>query len=490
MPHITIIGLGPGSPKHLTREAWEMLSRAEEVWLRTLHHPVVSSLPSEVELRSFDEFYETSETFAQVYERIAARVVNLGQRSTGVLYAVPGHPLVGEATVSAILEKARELKIPIRLVAGLSFIEPLLIALEVDALDGLQIFDALDIVALMHPPVMPDWPALIAQVYSREVASDLKLVLMNQYPDEHEVSLIDAAGTSAQTMTRVPLYEIDRYVAGPLTSLYLPPLPPTCSFEGFQETIARLRSPGGCPWDREQTHKSLRNNVLEEAYEVIAAIDAEDQEALREELGDLLLQIVLQTQIAVEYGDFQMPEVIAGIDAKLKRRHPHVWGDIHVDGAQDVCRNWEAIKRAERESEGERQRSLLAGVPKTLPALAQAYAYGNRAANVGIDRASIDEIVREVQAEVAALTSASDLETQVRKLGALLFAVADWARWLDVDPESALREANLRFAQRLQYVEVIAYKRETSLQQMEIANLKRLWREAKQTTNENGSPLA
>ncbi len=473
MSHITIVGLGPGSPEHLTCEALEMLSHAEEVWLRTLHHPVVSSLSIEAELRSFDALYETSETFEQVYEQIVERVLALGQRSGGVIYAVPGHPLVGEATVPSIMEIAREQGVPIRLVAGLSFIEPLLAALEVDALDGLQIFDALDIVKLIYPPIMPDLPALIAQVYSREVASDLKLALMNQYPDEHKVSLVDAAGTSAQTVRSLPLYEIDRQAlaVGALTSLYLPPLPSTCSFEGFQETIARLRSPEGCPWDREQTPKSLRKNLLEEAYEVIAAIDAEDQDALREELGDLLLQIVLQTQIAGEYGDFQMPEVITGIDAKLKRRHPHVWGSVQVDGAQDVCRNWEAIKQAERESEGHGQRSLLDGIPKTLPALAQAYAYGSRAANVGVESSNVGEIIERVRAEVEALTLASDLEAQVRKLGELLFAVAEWGRWLSVDPESALREANLRFAQRLQHLEAMAHECKISLQHMEDVDL-------------------
>ncbi len=479
MPHITIVGLGPGSPEHLTCEALETLSHAEEVWLRTSHHPVVSNLTIKAELRSFDELYETSETFRQVYERIVESVLDLGQRDKGVIYAVPGHPMVGEATVLSIMRRAHEREIPTRLVAGLSFIEPLLTALEVDALDGLQIFDALDVVELIHPPIKPDFPALIAQVYSREVASDLKLVLMNQYPDEHSVSLIDAAGTPAQAVRSMPLYEIDRtaLAVGPLTSLYLPPLPATCSFEGFQETIARLRSPEGCPWDRKQTPKSLRNNLLEEAYEVIAAIDAEDQDALCEELGDLLLQVVLQTQIAVEYGDFQMPDVIAGIDAKLKRRHPHVWGSVQVDGAQEVCRNWEAIKQAERESEGHGQRSLLDGVPKTLPALAQAYAYSSRAANIGVESSNLEAVIARIRAEVEALTLPSDLDAQVHKLGDLLFAIAEWGRWLNIDPESALREANLRFAQRLKRLESTAYERKTSLQQVKGGDLEHLWQD-------------
>ena len=223
MTHITIVGLGPGELHQLTLEAWQVLSEAKEVWLRTLHHPVVAQLPAELTLHSFDSLYEAGETFEQVYETIVAQVLTLARQREELVYAVPGHPLVGEATVTHLLAAAREAEIAVRIVAGLSFIEPALTALEVDALDGLQIIDALDLVSLHHPPLMPDVPALIAQVYSRSVASDLKLVLMNQYPDEHPVALIDAAGTSAQWVRRIPLYEIDRYEASPLTSLYLFP---------------------------------------------------------------------------------------------------------------------------------------------------------------------------------------------------------------------------------------------------------------------------
>ncbi len=479
MAKITIVGLGPGSAAQLTREAWEVLTGAGELWLRTARHPVTQGLPAGLAVHSFDGLYEERETFSEVYAEIVRQVLELGRRAEGVVYAVPGHPLVGESTAPEILKAARAAGIPVRIVEGLSFIEPTLSALEVDAVDGLQLVDALDIAAEHHPQLNPDRPALIAQVYSRAVASDLKLTLMNQYPDEHKVVLVEAAGTAAQVVETMPLYEIDRRDHGPLTSLYVPAMAPVHSFEGFQETVARLRAPDGCPWDREQTHQTLRTNLLEEAYEVIQAIDAEDEVALCEELGDLLLQIVLHSQIAVDDGEFRMADVVAGIDAKIKRRHPHVWGDVAAQGAEQVLQNWEVLKRKERESSGEAEKSLLEGVPKALPALAQAYSYGGRASRVGFDWDAIAGVWEKVQEELEELRAAETPKEQAEELGDLLFAVVNLARWMKVDPESALRETNMKFARRFRYVESKARERGQALEKMGLAALDQLWDEAK-----------
>lgn len=480
MATITIVGLGPGAPEHLTREAWQVLSDTDVVWLRTVHHPVISHLPESVVLRSFDDFYEEAESFTAVYKAIAERIMALVEDGD-VIYAVPGHPLVGESSVLNILERARKNEVKVRLVEGLSFIEPTLTALSVDALNGVQIVDAVEVMALHHPPLNPDFAALIGQVYSRAVASEIKLTLMNQYPDEHRVALVEGAGTRAQEVTWLPLYEIDRRNSGLLTSLYVPPLPRAGSFERFQATVARLRMPGGCPWDREQTHKSLRDNLLEETYEVLDAIDRGDDEALREELGDLLLQVVLHAQIAVEDGEFTMAEVVSGIDTKLKHRHPHVWGELAVKDAEEVTVNWEALKREEREASGEGQRSLLDGVPTALPALAQAYAYAGRAKRVGFDWPNMEAVVDKVYEELDELTAAeTEFEINV-EMGDLLFAIANWARWLDIEPESALREANLRFAQRFRAVEAMARERELRLESISAEALDDLWQAAKAT---------
>ena len=171
-------------------------------------------------------------------------------------------------------------------------------------------------------------PALLAQVYSRGVASDLKLTLMNQYPDDFAVQLAHAAGSEQAQLESLPLYAIDRSRHIDITSaLYLPPLHELSSFEALQNIIAHLRSPAGCPWDREQTHKSLRPYLIEEAYEVLEALDADDPQALCKEMGDLLLQIMLHTQIAIDEGEFTMADVLRHLSQKMIHRHPHVWGD-------------------------------------------------------------------------------------------------------------------------------------------------------------------
>ena len=476
MGTITIVGLGPGDPRHLTQEAWSVLEMVREVWLRTKHHPTVAGLPPHLTLHSFDYLYEEAEDFAQVYEAIANEVLRLGQRPEGVVYAVPGHPLVGEATVRLILPQAEGAGMAVHVVEGLSFIEPTLTPLRMDALAGLQVYDAVELAARYHPPLNPDLPALVGQLYSRALATDVKLTLMNQYPDEHEVTLVHAAGTPEQRVIRLPLYELDRHDdVAHLTTLYVPPLPGVSSFEGLQDTVAHLRAPDGCPWDREQTHDSLRVGLLEEVYEVVAAIDAGDVQALREELGDLMLQILLHAQIATEEGEFQMAQVIAGIDAKLKHRHPHVWGERQVEGTGEVLRRWEELKREEKGGE----RSVLDGVPAVLPALLQADTYGRRAARVGFDWTEAGGVTDKIREEIIEVEAAATPGEKEAELGDLLFAVVNWARWLEVDPEAALRRANARFARRFRGVERMARERGLDMLALTIDELELLWREAK-----------
>lgn len=474
---ITVVGLGPGDPRHLTREACAVLEDADEIWLRTRHHPTVPGLPLHLTLRSFDYVYEEEEDFSQIYETIARAVLKLGRRPEGVVYAVPGHPLMGEATVELILSWTEQGDRQIRVVEGLSFVEPVLTALRIDALSGLQIYDAVELAGRHHPPLSPDLPALVGQLYSRSLASDVKLALMNQYPDHHEVALVDAAGTPEQRIARLPLLELDRGEdIAHLTTLYVPSLPGVSSFEDLQETIAHLRSPGGCPWDREQTHKSLRAGLLEEAYETVAAIDEGDVQALQEELGDLLLQVLFQTQIAVEAGRFKMNQVIAGLDAKLKHRHPHVWGDQRVEGTDEVLHRWEKLKREERGDD----RSALAGVPLALPALQQADTVGQRVARVGFDWDDVGGVAEKVREEIAELQEASGPEEYEAELGDLLFTVANWARWLGVDPETALRRANARFARRFRDLERMAHERGGRITDLSTDELEALWQEAKE----------
>jgi tetrapyrrole methylase family protein/MazG family protein len=490
-PGVIIVGLGPGGADLWTGAARQVLSEATEVWLRTARHPGVETLAAQkgLEVHSFDSWYDEAADFASLYERIATRVIELGRRDAGVVYAVPGHPCVGEATVPLIRQSAAAAALPVRIVPGLSFLEPVLAALGIDALDDLQIADADRLAGLHHPSLDPDRPALVAQLYSRRQAAQVKLTLMAAYPETHPVTLVSAAGTEREQVVSIPLYELDRQPAvDHLTTLYLPPLPGAAGLPAFQETVAHLRAPEGCPWDREQTHQSLRPYLLEETYEVLAALDADDRSALIEELGDLLLQIVLHVQIAAEESNFLMADVIRTIDAKLRRRHPHVFGNRAVSGVSEVLVNWQAIKRAERNhtSDGATDlsvsappRSILDGVPRAMPALAYSQAIGERVARVGFDWPDVAGVLEKVAEEARELVGAATPGAREAELGDLLAAVVNLARWLGVDAESALRAASDRFRQRFRLVEQLADRRGLELTALDAAALDALWEEAK-----------
>ncbi len=473
---ITIVGLGPGSGRFLTREAWEVLSSSDELYLRTRRHPAVNDLPAGLKLQSFDYLYESADRFADVYTQIVDELLRIASLKD-IVYAVPGHPNIGESTVSSIVEKAGKIGLPVRIIAGLSFVEPVLTAIGVDALDGLQIFDAIAISDFLYPPCNINQPLLLGQVYSRFLASELKLTLSSVYPEQHEVILIHAAGEQNENIESLPLYSIDRSVLiGHLTSLYVPPISELATLPALAETVAVLRGPGGCPWDMEQTPQSMRDDLLEEAYEVLTALDAEDDNNLCEELGDFLYHLVMQAQMASEEGAFTLANVIAGIDAKLKRRHPHVWGDWDVTNSSEVVRNWEMLKKQEKP---EKPKSLLDAIPFSMPALARSQRIQNQVSEVGFDWPQISGVYTKLDEELGELKNAQSFSAQQAELGDVFFVLVNLARWLTVDAESALREANLRFTQRFQMVEQLAESRQINLKQKNLAELEELWQEAK-----------
>jgi tetrapyrrole methylase family protein/MazG family protein len=485
----TIVGLGPGDGRYLTREAWRVLSGAGSIAVRTSRHPAVADLPDGVRVISFDDVYESTGSFEEVYASITKNVLEMGRVAekggADVVYAVPGHPLVGESTVTAILAQAEAEGLAVEIVDGLSFVEPTLTALGQDAFEGLQLFDALDIARYSHPPINSDLPALLGQVYDRFVASEVKLALMSHYDDDHEVVLVHGAGTAGQSLERLPLYRIDRSDdIGHLTSLFVPPLSFAGSLAALAETVAYLRGPEGCPWDQEQTSQSLRAGFLEEASEVLQAIDDEDYPAIGEEMGDMFYHLVMQAQIAGEQEEFRLNEVIGGIISKLIRRHPHIWGDVDVTDSDEVIRNWEAIKDEENHGSPNGE-SVLNSVPYTLPALARAQKIQQRASRVGFDWPEIEGVQAKVVEEFDEVRAAGTNEERQMELGDLLFALVNWVRWLDVDAESALRDATRRFEGRFRLVERFAAERRLKLAAMSIEALDELWEEAKRQLDHN-----
>ena len=252
-------------------------------------------------------------------------------------------------------------------------------------------------------------------------------------------------------------------------------------FDALRVLCARLRSPDGCPWDREQTLESLRAYLIEETYEVVDAIDGGDSRALAAELGDLQFHIIFASRLAEENGWFDAADVCRGIHAKMVQRHPHVFGDVEVSGAAEVVRNWEAIKR--REGPG---KSALAGVPRQLPALLKAYRITEKAAALGFDWERVDDVVAKLEEEVAELAEAlreePSEEAALRareELGDVLFVMANLARQLGVDPEAALQAANEKFARRFGAMEAIAERRGVALRTLNLTQLDALWDEVK-----------
>ncbi len=478
---ITLVGLGPAGSNQLSLAAREALRAANVVFVRTERHPSVAWLRSEnIAFRAFDELYETLASFDEVYNEVATQV--LASSTLGdVAFAVPGHPLVGERSTRMIIDRAREAGIEVRIASSASFIDPVLDALQVSVLDGLIVLasEALDTLESQ-----PRTGLMVYHIFDPHSASEAKLRLMKQYPDEHPVFVVRHAGDSElETVEEVPLFRLDRGDVDHLVTIYLPPVPEEerrKTFNDLVEVMARLRGPGGCPWDIEQDHVTLKRYLIEECYEALEAIDENDLDALCDELGDILLQVVFHAQLETETGMFDIHDVTQRIVDKLIRRHPHVFGDVEVTGTDDVLTNWEKIKRAEKGDDW--RTSILDGVPAGLPALMRATDIGKRVAKVGFEWDKFEDVKDKVHEEFEELEEAiasGDRAAIVSELGDLLFAVTQVARWQKVDPEEALRQMLRRFTARFQYIEGQAKNQDRELMDMSLAEMDALWNQAK-----------
>lgn len=324
-----------------------------------------------------------------------------------------------------------------------------------------------------YPPMPPDADMLIVGVDSTEMAAQVREVLMALYAGSHVVWKVESGkkkdGKLADFVGAENSYPV---------SLFVPSLEEGTSFEAFAEIVAHLRAPDGCPWDKEQTHQTLRKHLLEESYETLSALDANDMDAMREEFGDLLLQIVLNSQIAYEAKEFNFTEVVKHVYEKIVRRHPHVFGDLKLDGVDGVLQNWEKLKEKERKGKKE-EKGILDGVPAALPALSQAQEYQERAARVGFDWPEIEGVLEKIREEIEEIKTAANPEQVKAELGDLFFVLVNLARWQDVDAESALREANIKFKKRFAFVEKGAKDQGQNLTDMTLEEMDSFWNEAK-----------
>ncbi|HVK02105.1 MAG TPA: nucleoside triphosphate pyrophosphohydrolase [Armatimonadaceae bacterium] len=509
-----VVGLGPGSPDALPARNLSLLTSGAAVLLRTARHPVLESgpvadalsgLPAGV-VTALDDEYERSASFEETYVAIVRRVLDAYDRAAReggeLVYAVPGHPLVGESTVALLLAEAKASGIAVRVVGAPSFVDAALEALMVAVTGDLHVVDALtlDSGAPNAPAALrTGGPLLLYQVHSRAAASEAKLALMRAgYPDEFPVTVLRAAGIPGREATyTTPLHDLDRTDGHDhLTSVFVPELPADRRRPAFAELVsvmARLRDPdGGCPWDLKQSHETLRRYVIEEAFEVVDAIDSEDPDLLCEELGDLLLQVVFHAQLAREEGVFDVDDVSAGIVEKLIRRHPHIFGEVKVAGADEVLDNWNAIKAAEKGTAKEDPESILDGIPKSYPALVSALEVSRRAVKAGFEWPDASGVLDKVEEEIAELREEMLSETPdagriAWELGDLLFTLVNVGRKCGIDAESALRAQIERFKRRFRHIERRAADAGSAVDALSLDEMEAFWREAKAQEGTQGA---
>ncbi len=480
MHTITIFGLGAGELDQLPLGVYRKLKAAETLVVRTDQHPAVDELREEgVQLSSFDDVYESNDAFGAVYETIVSRLLEMAENGP-VTYAVPGHPLVAERTVQLLIEEEKAGNAKLDIAGGSSFLDPVFTALRIDPIEGFQLLDATD---LHQDAVMMEQHVLIGQVYDAFVASDVKLTLLEKYDVEHPVTIVTAAGTAAEQVRTVPLVELDRSTEiDNLTTVYVPPVTEQTGrlkeWQTFRAIIAKLRSPEGCPWDREQTHESLKRYLIEEAHEVIDAIDRQDDEGLVEELGDVLLQVFLHAQIGEDEGYFSIEDVLFAVGDKMIRRHPHVFGETDAADAEEVLANWQTIKAAEKPE----RTSLLDGQALTGSSLLTSFNYQKAAARVGFDWddvsgafAKFEEEWQEFKDEVADGTQ----DTRTDELGDVFFTLVNIARFLKLSPEEAMQHANRKFQTRFAYIEQAVVAGRGEFSDYTLDELEQFWQEAK-----------
>ena len=436
MGRITVVGLGPGGAELILPASRTAIESAALRFVRTARHPAVDDLMAEgIEFESFDRIYETEADLETVYRTIVESLLATAADSEAdVVYAVPGSPVVAERTVVLLRER---LGSGMRIIPGISFADLAWAVVGVDPLGGAKVIDARSF-AIDSANVSGQM--LIAQCDSEFVLSDVKLALLDVLDAEHRVTVLQRLGRHDELVVELALEDLDRGGFEPdhLTSIFVDTgeVAVGAELSRLWEITLRLRGPGGCPWDQKQTHHSLARHLLEESYEVVEAIerlpeDAPDSdeipegayEALADELGDLLFQAMIHSALAAEAGAFTIGDVANGIHDKLVRRHPHVFGELQLDTADDVVRNWELIKRAEKPGKPE---SHVAGIATTLPGLLLLPKLFRKAVAVGLEPGA---------------TASADIDEAVanKDVGGIIVAAAALAWDQGIDPEAAVR---------------------------------------------------
>ncbi len=518
---ITVVGLGPADIDLISLQALHSMQAVNRVILRTRIHPAADKLAEyNIRFTSCDDFYETHASFDDVYAAVVNRVMS---SDDDTVYAVPGDPAVAEKTVVLLRKACENAGRQIVIQPALGVLNLLFDRIGIDPGDGIIISDARSTDLNFHydtptpndfnayhgaqQPVNPGTPMVWLQVDTQHVASDLKLLLLDFYPPDHQVTVLTALGMHGEEqVTTVALEDLDRGIAiNHLTSLFVPALQwnkRNHSITDLRRIMAMLRGENGCPWDREQTMATMKRTIIEEAYEVTDAIDRDEPDAIADELGDVLLNIIFVAQLGDEEGLFNFDDVMQALGDKLIRRHAHVFGDIEANNASAVLNSWENIKTGERKGKGDH--GIFDDVPLALPALARSQKLQKRAARVGFDWADfrgplskLHEELQELSAELGVpedwdkpailndvmtknakaqeIADAAPKSRIIHELGDILFAAVNLARFIHVDAEEVMREANDRFVRRFKRLEKAVKNENRNFSEMTLAEMDELW---------------
>ncbi|WP_446898057.1 nucleoside triphosphate pyrophosphohydrolase [Clostridium sp. LBM24168] len=478
---IKIVGLGPGSIEALTLGTINILKNSSKIYLRTEKHPTVKYLRDlNIKFEAYDIIYEREESFEDVYENIAKDLIKKENKYGDIVYAVPGHPLVAERSVTMLLDLCKANFVETEIFPSISFIDAIFEALGMDIYKNLRIIDAFDIKFQMMDKRCG---IIVTQIYDKFIASDVKLILMDYYKYDIDVYFIRAAGIKdLESIRKIKLYELDRQEdIDYLTSVYIPQNSDAIyDFTDLLDIMDKLRGENGCPWDREQNHKSLKKYLIEESYEVVEAIENNDDSGLTEELGDVLFQVIFHSQIGREEGFFNINDVINTVCKKMIDRHPHVFGSIKVKDSGEVVTNWDEIKKNQQGLKTYTQQ--LKHIPKILPALMRAYKVQEKASKVGFDfsktEAALDKVLEEYY-ELRYVYNSKERAKIIEEMGDLIFAAVNVARFLDIDPEFALNYTIEKFIKRFAYIENKAKSMKLSMIEMTPQEMDKFWMEAK-----------
>lgn len=478
MQKITIVGLGPWEKGYLTEKAIRAMNGTFTIF-RTEKHPAAVGFAGSKGFTCLDSVYDSAEDFTKLNTSVANEIMKLAEQHHSVVYAVPGQGMAGDSTVAALLAVAGE-NYEIEVIPGVDESAAFMAHCAGRFGAGAEAHMAIPAALLEGYHIDRKLPLAVTQIDSRLAAGQVKLHLARLYGDE-AAAYLSIGGKVLKTA----LDAIDRQKGyNHKTMLWMPPYVDGTARYDLNDIVAimdRLRAPGGCPWDREQTHESLKQYLLEETYETIEAINHGDMAELCDELGDVLLQVVFHARIASERGDFDITDIANAVSRKMILRHPHIFSDSHADDAEQVVRNWEAIKKQEKGQNTET--GMMKQVPEALPAIMRSMKVQSKAARVGFDWndvwgafAKLEEEVRELK---EAILEDMGEEKMADEFGDVLFAAVNVARFIKVHPEFALKGTVEKFIRRFEHVERRAMDANKALEAMTLDEMDVFWNEAK-----------